>query len=267
VALAAAFAARLQRPPPRHWIFDELADAEARRGFRSTFFLAPTSRFDDHGHRLDVAYDVAAPEFRDVCRMLRDRQFGIGLHIGYGVRSDAKRLLQEKQRLEEAAGTEVMGSRHHYWHTGYPFWGALEAHATAGLRYDSSIAFNEAVGFRLGIAFPYRPWNPIHERPVATLQIPPMAMDGAFFYKRGQSVDQTLRHFARLVDTLKKYEGVGSLDWHQETSLPKSREFWKWGEAYLAILDVLAADPEISVQSFEEVLTMTDGRRSDQSFD
>jgi hypothetical protein len=262
VALAGALAARLQSPPPRHWIFGELADAEAQCGFRSTFFLAPTSRFDDHGHRLDVAYDVMAPEFRDVCRMLQERQFEIGLHIGYGVQSDSERLLREKQRLEEAAEMDVIGARHHYWHTGYPFWGALDAHATVGLRYDSSIAFNEAVGFRLGIAFPYRPWHPIHKRPVETLQIPPMAMDGAFFYKPGQSVDHTLGHFARLVDQLKKYEGVASLDWHQETSLPASREFWKWGQA-----DLLAADPEVSVRSFADVLATTDARNSNHPSD
>jgi hypothetical protein len=260
IAVAEAMVAHLQRPRPRHWIFSELADAESAHGFRSTFFFAPTSRFDPDGTRFDVAYDISADRFRILSRMLLRRQFEVALHIGYRAGSNAERIRREKARLEGVIGAEVVGARHHYWHTGYPFWETLEAHGAAGLHYDSSIAFNDAAGFRLGIAFPYHPWNPVREGAVTTLQIPSMVMDGAYFYRRGRTVDGALREFQRLIDNLKRCEGIASIGWHQETSLPTSREFREWGRTYLAILDMLSSDPEIAVRTFSEVAAMSDAR-------
>jgi len=260
VSAAQAVAASVQRPRPRRWIFHDLVDAEERLGFRSTFFLAPTSRFAATGHALDVAYDLSAPRFRTLCRFLREHGFEVGLHVGYSVGDDVERLVKEKQRLEDVSGAEVMGGRHHYWHVGYPFWKTLAAHAEAGLRYDSSIGFNDAPGFRLGIAFPYRPWNPLTQSAIGTVQIPPMAMDGAFFYRGDQEVNRAVAHVARLVEELKRWEGVAALDWHQETSLPTSRQFRPWGEAYLAILELLADDPEVAVQTFPEVLAASSAK-------
>jgi len=254
ISAAQAVVASVQRPRPRRWIFRDLVEAEERLGFRSTFFLAPTSRFAATGHALDVAYDLSTPRFRTLSRFLVERSFDVGLHVGYGVGDDVERLVEEKHRLEDVVGAEVIGGRHHYWHVGYPFWNTLAAHAEAGLRYDSSIGFNEAPGFRLGIATPYHPWNPATQRAIGTVQIPPMAMDGAFFYRGDQGVTEAVAHVARLVEELKRWEGVAALDWHQETSLPTSRQFRAWGLAYLAILELLADDSEVAVQTFPEVL-------------
>jgi hypothetical protein len=252
---AQAIAASLRRPRPRRWIFHDVADAEERLGFRSTFFLSATSRLADEGHALDVAYDVSTTPFRTVCRELRERGFEIGLHIGYGVGDNVERLRQERSKLEDVVGAEVIGGRHHYWHTGYPFWPALAAHAGAGLRYDSSIAFNDVPGFRLGVALPYRPWDPQTERTIAAVQIPPMAMDHAFFYRGDERVSDIVARVEQLVAELKQWEGVAALDWHQETSLPTWPPKRAFGEAYLAVLDLLAADSEIAVLTFPEVLS------------
>jgi hypothetical protein len=134
-----------------------------------------------------------------------------------------------------------------------PFWSTLADHGLAGFLYDSSVAFNEAPGFRLGIAFPHYPYHPLEDRSIAALQIPVIAMDGAFFYREGQTVEQTIDHVRRLLATLKQYEGVGSIDWHVRTSFPGSDQYRDWGNAYLALLDLLASDPEIAVMNCADV--------------
>jgi hypothetical protein len=53
---------------------------------------------------------------------------------------------------------------------------------------------------------------------------------------------------------LKRFEGVAAIDWHEYTSFPASKRYRRWGEAYLALLDQLAADPEIAVQTFDELV-------------
>jgi hypothetical protein len=241
----------------RQWLFDELADEEERRGFRSTFFVAPTSRFSKEGSYFDVEYDVRQPKFRNASLSLVERGFEIGLHVGYHTRGDVTRLRREKELLEDAVGTSVIGSRHHYWHLGRPPWPALQAHGDIGICYDSSMAFNDARGYRLGTAFPFRPWNPELERPIECLQIPTVLMDRD---ENGFSVEAALARLEGVLECLKRCEGIAAIDWHQETALPRSKRFRRLGQAYLASLDLLAADPQVAVRSFEQVITTFSSR-------
>lgn len=246
--------ARLRTPGARRWLFDDVRGAEDRHGFRSTFFFASTSRFDRAGTRRDVTYDVAVPRIANACRGLAESGWEVGLHIGYGARDDPRRIAAERERLEGVTGRPVAGSRHHFWHLGRPFWPALRAHAEAGLRYDSSIAFNEAPGYRLGVALPFRPWDPERGSSISAVQVPTMAMDGAFLYRPGQGVEDVIDGFGRLLDALKRNEGTAAIDWHQETSFPAPGPFRHWGEAYLAVLGVLAADKDVAVVGYEDAV-------------
>jgi hypothetical protein len=253
-AIARAAFAWTTDPRGRHALFDALVEAEESRGLRSTFFFAATSRFDPDGSRRDVAYDVGRPPVRDACRRLAERGVEIGLHVGYEARADSRRIAAEAARLADVARTPVLGSRHHYWHLSRPMWGSLEAHAAAGLRFDSSVSFEDAPGYRLGTALPFRPWDPTAGRPVATLQVPTLLMDSMLLLRPDSSVETAVAEAVRLLDILKEHEGVAAIDWHEYTSLPTSRRYRAWGETYLALLDVVASDNEIRTASFADLL-------------
>jgi hypothetical protein len=257
----------IRSPGARRWLFDEVASAEESKGFRSTFFFAATSRFAPGSSWLDVPYDVGSARFRRVFQKLLRHGFHIGLHIGYRAHEAAPQsIAAERERLEHAVGTRIIGSRHHYWHMGRPFWRTLEAHSAAGLRYDSSIAFDETPGYRLGVALPFRLWNPELERPMQTIQLPTMVMDGHLFYRAARTMDGVLAHIERLLDGLKRFEGLAAVDWHQETSFPASGPFRPWGQAYLELLDLLAADREVAVMRYDDVLDHVRPGRVDTSF-
>ena len=112
------------------------------------------------GGRTSATTCAVAPQCPGKSRSVVDRGFGVRLHVGYGALADVRRIAAERERLEAVAGAPVRGSRHHYWHMTRPFWDSLDAHASAGLAFDSSVAFNSAPGFRLGVALPFQPWNP-----------------------------------------------------------------------------------------------------------
>ena len=256
-AIAYGLASRVRDPRARHRLFADVMDAEERRGFASTFFFAAVSRFDRQGVRRDVGYDVGRPPLVESLREVAGRGFGIGLHVSYQAGADGTRIAAERRRLEAVAGVPVVGSRHHYWHMTRPFWPSLEAHAQAGLRFDSSVAFNAAPGYRLGVALPFRPWNPETRAAVSVLQVPTLVMDSMLVSGRA-SVPVAVERFDRLLDGLKRYEGVAALDWHEYTSFPGSRRYATWGNSYLAVLDHLAADPAVLVQTYDSLVAAAD---------
>jgi hypothetical protein len=245
----------LTTPRQKHWLFREIMIAERKYNFKSTFFFSARSQWEAGTNGYDVAYDIHAPRFKRVFREISDSGMEIGLHASYNAKDNVDFFKREKEILQQASGTEVKGNRHHCWHMDTPFWSTLDKHARVGLGYDSSIAFNETPGFRLGIAFPYFPWNPHTKSAIPVLQIPVMTMDGAYFYREGQTVKDTLERFSSLLSTLKQYDGIASMDWHVRTSYPGSAQYKEWGNAYLAILDLLSADSEVCVQNCQEVMT------------
>lgn len=235
-----------------YWLFDEILEAETARGFRSTFFFASMPAFGAWGTPNDVYYDIGWPRFTPVFRHLTDAGFGIGLHASFEAHRGVERFRVERERLAGLSGSDVPGLRHHFWHLGRFEAATLRMHEAAGFSYDASIAFNDHLGFRRNVALPYRPWDATLGRPLRTLQLPTFCMDGHLFYA-GSSVDHALAELDRYLAAVKDCGGFGAIDWHVRTSIPANREFRHWGEAYLAILDHLAADDELWVTSLDEV--------------
>ena len=118
---------------------------------------------------------------------------------------------------------------------GHPIWATLRRHEEAGLLYDSSVAFNEIPGFRLGIGYPFFPWDPVEQRKLMTLQIPVCVMDGAV-YDPQVSEAEAIETFRALLTVMKKHEVTAAIDWHVRTSWSPSRTA-NVGPTYAAILE------------------------------
>ena len=98
----------------------------------------------------------------------------IGLHASYSAAFDAAQIAAEKAALERLGAT-LHGQRYHYLrvdpHTN------LAPLAELGFAYDSSLGFSDALGFRAGIAHPFRPWS-TRRRPPARPRRDPARRDG-----------------------------------------------------------------------------------------
>lgn len=236
-----------------YWTFDELFAAERQRGFRSTNFFAVTNKRSPNGHPIDVAYPIDHPDFQPVFEQMKAEGFEIALHAGYNTREKTSHFTVEKEKLEQVAQTEVLGLRHHYWHMGKNFFPTLKKHEEAGFKYDSSLAFNDSLGFRFSAALPFFPFDSLTNEKIGVLQIPVLCMDGNLFYDKSMTTERAMETIHEYLDILEKYQGTGSIDWHTRTSYPKGSIYKKWGETYLQILDVLAQKDHVWVVTAEQL--------------
>jgi len=191
---------------------------------------------------------------------LLDDGFEIGLHASYRAHEDPARVVAEGARLADVAGRAVPGLRHHYWQLGPDESATLRAHEAAGFTYDSSLAFNDHVGFRRGVALPFRPFDAVLGRPLRTIQIPTFCMDGNLFPAPGD-IDEAVATVDRLIDGIVATGGLGAIDWHIQTSYPRNPTFAAWGTAYQEILKRLAARPDVWVTGLEAIASWV-ARRS-----
>ncbi len=174
--------------PDDFWLFDQIMDAESKLGLKSTFFFASMPVYGPWGAFQDVTYDIGWSRFGPLFHSIAARGFEIGLHASYNAHWASSRLAWERQRLEQVAGVPVVGLRHHYWHLGRNANRTLRFHEECGFEYDSSLAFNEHVGFRRNVALPFHPWDPDRSLPLRTLQLP------TFWTLSWPPVDTTVGH-------------------------------------------------------------------------
>jgi peptidoglycan/xylan/chitin deacetylase (PgdA/CDA1 family) len=230
-ALAGMPLHRLRGTDPS-WRFAEIMDAERDRGASSTFFLLAA-----HGDR----HDGASPEVYERLRprlveTILERGGEVGLHGSYLAARDAERLAAEVRVLEEL-GAEVRGQRYHYLR--------VDPHSNLaplpelGLRYDTTLGFPDAPGFRAGIAQPFRPWDVAADRPLDLVEIPLAAMDVTLGEERylGLSAGEAEGPLLELLDYAAEHGGGFAVLWHTDRFDPWTAR--GWDRLYVRLLDAV----------------------------
>ena len=235
-----------------YWAFNEIVNSESELGLKSTFFFATESLFDKHGTMRDVQYDIESPRFQEAFESIKRSGSEIGLHAGYAAYLDKGRFAKQKERLEQLSGVKLRGLRHHCWHLGPDEERTFRMHEASGFEYDASLAFNDSLGFRRNVAMPFSPYDTGLKRELVCLQLPNFCMDANVFGSQKEP-PATVDDVIEFVKIVKKYEGVGVIDWHARTSYPKGREYREWGEGYQRIIKSLADDRDIWTTNLADI--------------
>ena len=227
--LAALPVHRLRGTDP-NWRFNRIAELEAERGARSTYFVLA-----GHGHKEDgfapEVYDRLRPRLVET---LLDTGAEVGLHGSYTSAEDPLRLEREAKALQELAG-ELAGQRYHFLRID-PFTN-LAPLAGLGFRYDSSLGFADAPGFRAGIAHPFRPWSEELAAPLPLVEVPLALMDTTLAEPQylGLSAEQAEVRALSMLDRAAEDGGGFSILWH--TNRFDRATAAGWDRLYERILD------------------------------
>jgi hypothetical protein len=208
-ALAGVPLHRMRGTDP-NWRFERMLALEGERSARSTFFVLV-----GHAHRADGPSPETYRRLRPrLIATLRTGGAEIGLHGSYTAAADPARLAEEKRALEELAGT-VWGHRYHYLRVDAET--NLASLAELGFAYDSSLGFPDALGFRAGIAHPFRPWDFERERPLDLVEIPLAVMDASFDARYlNLSARRAEGHLLALLDWAAEHGGGFAVLWHAD---------------------------------------------------
>jgi hypothetical protein len=228
-ALALVPIHRLRGTDP-YWRFREVLCEEREHGARgSTFFVMAR-----HEHRADGA--SYADRRQRVVEEILGAGGEVGLHGSYTAAEDLDKLAAEAKEIEGLAGG-VAGHRYHYLridpHRNLVPLGGL------GFRYDTTLGFPDAVGFRAGIAHPFRPWDFEREEPASIVEVPLAVMDATLAEARYQGLTAAAAkpQLIALFDWAAEHGGGFSILWHPDRfDAPTARG---WDKLYFELLDAV----------------------------
>jgi hypothetical protein len=229
-ALAAAPVHRVRGTDP-NWRFEQIVAAERRYGAHGSTFFVLAAHHDPHDGAAPDRYDELRPKLVET---IREAGGEIGLHGSYTAADDAARLAEEKAKLEALAGP-VVGHRYHYLR-GDPHRNI----APLPFRYDTTLGFPDALGFRAGIARPFHPWDFERDAPAEVLELPLAAMDATLAEERylGLSAKRAEPQLMRLLDWAAEHGGAFAILWHPDRFDPLTSA--GWDALYSRVLEGIA---------------------------
>jgi peptidoglycan/xylan/chitin deacetylase (PgdA/CDA1 family) len=227
-----------------NWRFAEIVAEENEHGARSTFFVMA-----GHGHRADGAAPESYERLRPrLVETLVETGAEVGLHGSYLAAEDLDRLARERALLAQLDGP-LVGHRYHYLRVD-PHRNLVPL-VDVGFRYDTSLGFPDALGFRAGIAHPFRPWDLERNRPADLVEVPLAVMDATLAEERygGLSAEAAKPRVLSLLDWAAEHGGGFSILWHPERfDAPSSRG---WDRLYFDVIDAVRERGGVCVSAGE----------------
>ena len=232
--------------------FDQYLNIE--NGLRSTFFIIPFKNhcgMDDgnaKNTKRSTRYDVC--DVKEKIQDLLTHGCEVGVH-GIDAWHDTEKGRQEYERIHDATGATEIGIRMHWLYFNDQTPQILE---DLGFSYDSTVGYNDAVGYRGGTTQAYRPIGL-----KKLFELPLHIQDTALFFpdRMGLTEDDAWVLVRELLDNARQYGGVLTINWHDRSLAPERL----WGDFYIKLLEHLK-QLNVWIDTASRVVRWFDKRRS-----
>lgn len=231
-----------RKQDPLH-CYERWLEVEGKVSARSTFFFWPGWKAVGKHHPSDCLYDMEDRVVFDgqrctVAEMIQEidcRGWEIGLHPSWYSFDDVDEMKRQKASLEKTLGRDVVSVRQHYLH--YDIRVTPRVQAEAGLKYDSTLGFNDNVGFRFGTCYPWRLYDLEAEKELPIVEVPLIIQDSALLNpSKGMRLDEetAFQYVKQITEVVERVGGVLTLLWHPNAviNLP-------WWRVYLRSIEYL----------------------------
>ena len=206
--------------------------AKLEHGLGSSYFVIPFKDRPGQVNKGEVqryrASAYGATEISEQIRELTSQGCEIGLH-GIDAWIDSSRGREELEQIRKLTGAQSIGVRMHWLYFDEHSPETLER---AGADYDSTVGYNETVGYRAGTTQAYRPLGT-----TKLLELPLHIMDTALFYPSylDLSSTQARERVTPILNYASQFGGCITLNWHDRSIAPERL----WGGFYAQLMDDL----------------------------
>lgn len=210
-----------------YWSFSDFIDMERRFGAKSTFYVIS----DSTNGRYDPYYKLKGRLTQHLRSVLADG-WEVGLHGSYDSYLDGNMLIFQKRSLEKAIDKKITGLRQHYLRICTDMTYRVQSHAD--FIYDTSLGYNEEIGFRAGLAAPFFPYDHDMCGPFRILELPLAVMDGSLFEFAKLDGDGAIQRIKEIIDNTEKVGGMLVVLWHMKArDVEDQPEWWTTYEKIL----------------------------------
>lgn len=203
-------------------------------GARSSFFVIPFAGCPGRSQTGTApsarAARYGAADISGQIRNLTSAGCEIGLH-GIDAWADSSRASDELEEIRRITGTREIGVRMHWLYFDEQSPMTLER---AGASYDSTVGYNETIGYRAGTTQAYKPLGTSR-----LIELPLHVMDTALFFPSylDLSAEEARERVRHMIDNAIRFGGSLTVNWHDRSIAPERL----WGDFYVDLVADLKA--------------------------
>lgn len=227
---------------------------EIEKELHSTFFIIPfknnAGMSDTNQKRSSRASRYDCSDIKKEMKDLLSQGCEIGVH-GIDAWQDTEKGRREFDRIHEITETSEMGIRMHWLYFNDQSPKILEE---TGFCYDSTLGYNDAVGYRGGTVQVFRPIGLKR-----LFELPLNVQDTALFYpdRMGLNEEHAWQLINELLENASRYGGVMTINWHDRSLAPERL----WGDTYIKLLKSIKRS-DVWTDTASRVIRWFDKRRS-----
>ncbi len=206
-----------RRPDPLH-CYEHWLQMEQQVGAKSTFLFLPhryrLRHYSDAGYRHDdrIRFDGRACTVAEMMRQIHHSGWEVGLHASWQTCDSPAEMIRQKEQVQDAIDDDVVSVRHHNLH--FDIRSTPRVHEQAGLRVDSSLGFNDALGFRTGTSHPYRLQDLATRQMLEVIELPLVIQDKCLLAAGEGTIDGAIEEADSLIRQVARAGGVLTVLWH-----------------------------------------------------
>ncbi|MGB4754907.1 MAG: hypothetical protein WBH69_02440 [Fervidobacterium sp.] len=132
------------------------------------------------------------------------------------------------KKLSSVFGKPVEYGRAHF--LVFDITKSFEIYEKAGIKYDTTCSFADAVGFRFGTSKSFHPYNFLQKREYNIVEIPLIVMEGSLRSPRYNNLTphEGFAKITEMVDKVKRYNGTFTFLWHNSSFYISYWKNWEW---------------------------------------
>jgi hypothetical protein len=207
--------------------FDRYLEIEA--GLGSTYFVIPMKGYPGRSSNGSAPGSRASGYSVDDIKPQLEKIIAAGCEVAlHGIDAwlDSDRGGEEREELARSVAAANGGVRMHWLFFDEKSPEILDR---GGFSYDSTVGYNETVGYRAGTMQAYRPPGA-----ASLMELPLLVMDTALFYpdRRNLSNARAEQVVWRILDDAARFGGAVTVNWHDRSIAPERL----WEDFYLNLL-------------------------------
>lgn len=185
--------------------FDILMDFSEHFNLKSIFYFIASSKNEKYSN-----YDIITPKAKDTILKILKRGHKIGIHSSRNTFKNFEQQKKEYLKLSNIAGKIIHNRQDYLIYDIQTTWHNLEQ---LGIKFDSSIGFQNISGFKAGVCYQYPLFDIIKRTKLNLIEQPLIFMEQTSKLAFDNTEDFQ-KHLSQLKNTVKKFNGIFTILWH-----------------------------------------------------
>ena len=199
----------------------ELSEFNTKNGVNSTFFIL--TRNNKLGEIKNADYPLSDSYVQNSLKKINESNHELGIHGSYKTHDSLAELKSDISNLKFT----VTGNRFHFLQ--FDINNTPKVLNQAGIKYDTTLGFQESIGFRNSICTPFYLYDFEEKKAFDFLEIPLNIMDCSLEFENYMNLnsEDSFEEIKKLIQEVKKFNGNVCINWHNTYFSDYLKGDWK----------------------------------------